>query len=178
MPQGGFSHATIEETQYLIKKPRAEVRKEKKRGVEFPGHKKVNSAMESYPAVIRQNQWDGCLPRQDGIARNPHTRCKHKGMGAPPPVRRRHQTPNPPLSTAGTPSPPGMPSPPGKPPAPPGPTQGTQISHTDNLPAANVDSRVSLPKTQGVSLDAFAEDSLKDDDSDPELLTEERASCG
>jgi len=30
MAKGGFSHATIEETQQLMKKPHAEVRKEKK----------------------------------------------------------------------------------------------------------------------------------------------------
>jgi hypothetical protein len=49
---------------------------------------------------------------------------------------------------------------------------------TVNLPAANVDSGVSLAKTQGVNLDALAEDSLNDDDFDPELLTDERASYG
>jgi hypothetical protein len=49
---------------------------------------------------------------------------------------------------------------------------------TDNLPAANADSCVALPKTQGVNLDALAEDSLNDDDFNPELLTDERASCG
>jgi hypothetical protein len=30
MAKGGFSHAAVEETQYLIKKPRAKVREEKK----------------------------------------------------------------------------------------------------------------------------------------------------
>jgi hypothetical protein len=39
MAEEGFSRATIEEMKYLIKKPRTEVREEKKRGVEFPGHK-------------------------------------------------------------------------------------------------------------------------------------------
>ena len=37
----GFWRAAIAETKCLIKKPRAEVREEKMRGVEFPGHKKV-----------------------------------------------------------------------------------------------------------------------------------------
>jgi hypothetical protein len=46
MAKGGFSRATIQETQQLIKKPRAEVREEKKRGVEFPRHQKVKAAME------------------------------------------------------------------------------------------------------------------------------------
>jgi hypothetical protein len=94
MAKGGFLRATIDETQYLIKKPRAEVREEKKRGVKFPGHEKVKAAMESHPAMIRQNQSDGCLPCQNGTARNPQTRWERKGMGAPPPVRRRHGTPH------------------------------------------------------------------------------------
>jgi len=46
MAKGGFSHAAIEETQHLIKKPHPEVREEKKRGVEFPGHRKVKAAIE------------------------------------------------------------------------------------------------------------------------------------
>jgi hypothetical protein len=39
MAKGGFSCATIEETQYLIKKPRAEVREERNWGVVFTGYK-------------------------------------------------------------------------------------------------------------------------------------------
>jgi len=46
MARGGFLRAAMEETQQLIKKPCAEVREEKKRGVEFPGHGKVRPAME------------------------------------------------------------------------------------------------------------------------------------
>jgi len=57
---GGFLCTAIEETQYVIKKPRTQVREEKKRGVEFPGHTKVKSAMEGHPAMIHQNHTDGC----------------------------------------------------------------------------------------------------------------------
>jgi len=46
MARGGCSRAVIEETQQLIKKPCAEVREEKKRGVEFPGDRKVKPAIE------------------------------------------------------------------------------------------------------------------------------------
>ena len=46
MDTGGFSHAAIEETQHLIKNPRAEVRNEMNRGVEFPGHRKVKAEIE------------------------------------------------------------------------------------------------------------------------------------
>ena len=42
----GFSHASIEETQFLTMKPGAEVREEKKRGVESTKHKNVKAAME------------------------------------------------------------------------------------------------------------------------------------
>jgi hypothetical protein len=64
------------------------------------------------------------------------------------------------------------------PPVQPSSTHGTQTSQTDNLPATNADSRVSLPKTQVVNLNALAQDSLNDEDFDPELLTDEKASCG
>jgi hypothetical protein len=46
MGKGGFSRSAIEEIQQLINKPRAEVREERKRGVEFPGHQKVKAVME------------------------------------------------------------------------------------------------------------------------------------
>jgi len=46
MAKGGFSRAAIEETQQLIKKPPAEVREEKKLGVEFPRHRMVKAAIE------------------------------------------------------------------------------------------------------------------------------------
>jgi len=38
MATEAFWRAAIEEMKYLIMKPRAEVREEKKRGVEFPRH--------------------------------------------------------------------------------------------------------------------------------------------
>ena len=41
-----FSRASIEETKYLIEETRTEVREEKKRGVEFPGHTKVKAAIQ------------------------------------------------------------------------------------------------------------------------------------
>jgi len=47
-----FAHA-MQETKYLIKKPRAEVQEEKKRSVEFPGHKKVKAAIQRHPAMLR-----------------------------------------------------------------------------------------------------------------------------
>jgi len=73
MAKGGISRAAIEETQQLIKKPHAKVREEKKRAVEFPGHIKLNAAIKRHPAMVRENQTDGCLPCQNGTAKNPET---------------------------------------------------------------------------------------------------------
>jgi hypothetical protein len=85
MATGGFSLATIEETEQLINKPRAEVRQEMKRGVEFPGHNKMKAVIERQPAMVRENQTEGCLPCHNGTAHNPEIRWRRKGKGAPPP---------------------------------------------------------------------------------------------
>jgi len=85
MAKQGFSHAAIEETKYLIKKPRPEVPEEKKQGVEFPGHEKVKAAIQRHPAMLRQNQTSGCHSCQNGTAKNMHTRWRRKIPGAPPP---------------------------------------------------------------------------------------------
>jgi hypothetical protein len=55
MAKGWFLHAAIEEMQYLIKKHHTEVREEKKRGVEFPGHKTVKAAKERHLAMLCRN---------------------------------------------------------------------------------------------------------------------------
>jgi len=64
MAKGGFSRAAIEETQQLIEKPCAEVREEKKQGVECPGLRKVKAAIERHPAMVYENHMHGCLPCQ------------------------------------------------------------------------------------------------------------------
>jgi len=46
MAKGGISCGAIEEMQQLIKKPRAEVREEMKRGVIFPRQNIVKAAIE------------------------------------------------------------------------------------------------------------------------------------
>jgi len=86
MAKEGFSRAAIEEMKYLIKKPRAEVREEKKRGVEIPGHKRVKAAIQRQLAMLSHNQTSGSLPCQNGTAKNPQTRWRCKGRGAPPPT--------------------------------------------------------------------------------------------
>ena len=132
MAKDGFSRAAIEETKYLIQKPRGEVREEKKRGVEFPGHKQVKAAIQRNAAMLRHNQTPGCLPCQKGNAKNPQTRWRRKGTGAPPPARRGVRTPEP------------TPPPPGTPPAPTGNTSGAQPSEIVNLPAGYTHYHTSL----------------------------------
>jgi hypothetical protein len=103
MATEGISRAVIEEMKYLIKKPRAEIREEKNRGAELAGHTKVKAAIQRHPAMLRHNQISGCLRCQNVNAKNLQTRWRHKGIGAPPPARRRVWTP------ALTPPPPGTP---------------------------------------------------------------------
>jgi hypothetical protein len=85
MVKGGISRAAIGETQQLIKKPRAEVREEKKWGVQFPGHNKVKAAIKRHLAMVCQNQTDGCLPCQNGTTITPEIRWRRNGKGAPLP---------------------------------------------------------------------------------------------
>jgi hypothetical protein len=55
MAKGGFSRASIEETQQLTMKPRVEVQEEKMRGVECPAHIKVKAAIERHPGIVHKN---------------------------------------------------------------------------------------------------------------------------
>jgi hypothetical protein len=170
MAKGGFSRAAIEDTQNQIKKPRAKVREEKKRGVEFPGHNQVKAAIETHTAMLRQNHTPGCLPCQNGNANNPQTRWRRQGTGAPPPNRRRQQTPeptpgpNPPLS--------------GTPPASTGNTSGAQRLKIIKLPAGYAYSHSSLPCAESLTLDVSAQDSEHDTDFDPDMLPDEGTSTG
>jgi len=166
MAKGGFSRAAIEDTQQLIKKPRAEVREEKKQGVEFPGHRKVKAAIERHPAIVYENQTDGCLPCQNGTAKNPRTRWRREGMGTPPPVRPRQPTPE--LTTP----------PPGTPPAPSGDQNRAQSSKIPNLPTGFEYTHAPRPGAQFFNRDTFAEDSEHDEDFIPDLRNDEETSTG
>jgi hypothetical protein len=157
MAKEGFSHAAIEETKYLIKKPRAEDREEKKQGVEFPGHKKVKAAIQRHPAMLCHNQTPGCLPCQNGTAKNPQTRWRRIGTGAYPPARRRVRTTEP------------TPPPPGTPPAPTSNTSRAQPSKILNLPAGYIYSHTALPCVEFFEDD---EDTEHDTDFHPDMLTD------
>jgi len=151
MAKGGFSRTTIEETQQLIKKPRAEVREEKKRGVEFPGHQKVKAAMERHPAMVYKNHPAGCLPCLNGTAKNPQTPWRRKGTAAPPPE---------PVAP-----------PPGTPPAPPGDAEGNESYDIEGMPSRCVYMHSLLPNTQFFNHNAFAKESKRDKHYNPDLLS-------
>jgi len=112
MAKEGFLWAAINETKYLINKPRTVVREEKKRGVEFPVHNKLKAAIERHQAILCQNHSSGFLPCQNVTVKNLQTRWRCKGTGAPPHARRRQ--PMPPL--------------PGTPPAPTSNKSGAELS--------------------------------------------------
>jgi len=158
MANDGFSRGAIEETKYLIKKPHSEVRQEKKREVEFPGHKRVKAAIQRHPAMLRHDQTSGCLPCPNGTAKNPQTRWRRKGTGAPPPSRRRVRTSEP------TPPPPGTPC------APTGNTSGAQLSEIVNLPAGYTYWHTALPCAECFEDD---EDTEHDTYFDPDMLSDD-----
>jgi len=159
-----FSCAAIEETQFLIKKRRAEVREQKKRGVEFPGHQDVKAAMERYLAMLWDNQTDGYLPCQNGTAQNHQTHWRCKGKGAPPPERLRQPTPQP------------TPCPPETPPVPPGNNEAAYLSEIKGVPPRYVWIYTPLPSAQLLNLDAYAKDCKRDRDFNPDLLTDKGTS--
>jgi hypothetical protein len=71
MAKEDFSRAVMEETKYLIKKPRTEVREEKQCGVKLPGHIKVTAVIQRFPAMLPQNQVSGCPHCQHGTTKIP-----------------------------------------------------------------------------------------------------------
>jgi hypothetical protein len=155
MANGGYLRATIVETYELIKKPRAEVREEEKRRVEFPGPPKVKAAMERQPAMVCKDHTAGCLPCQNGTAKNPHTRWRWKGPVVFP-------------SELAVPQP-RMPSPPGMPPGPPGDAEGNESHELEGMPSSWVYMHSPLPNTQFFNHNAFAKDSTRGKDFIPDL---------
>jgi len=163
---GGFSRATTEEIRYLIYRPLVEVLKEKKWGVEFPGHVKVNGVIQRHLAMLPQNQTNGCLPGQNGTKKISQRCRRPNGTGAPLPGPHRQLTPEP------------TPSMPEWPPAPPGDSEEAQRSQIDNLPPRYVYSYAPLPLAQFFNLDAYGRDSQNDTDYNQEMLTDEGTSTG
>jgi len=163
MAKEGFSRAAIEETQQLIRKPPAEFRDEKKWGVEFPGHKKVKAAMGSHPAMVYRNHTAGCLPCQNGTAKNPQKRWRRTGTAAPPPDPAAPPPDWPPL--------------PGTPSAPPGDTDGRESYDIEGMPSNCVYLYSPHPNTWFFNQNAYAKDSKRDKDFIPDLLSTLSAAC-
>jgi hypothetical protein len=157
MAKGGFSRPALEEMQQLISQPRPEVREQQMRGVQFPGHQKVKAEMERHLAMVYTNHKAGCLPCQNGTAKNPQTCWTRTGTATPPP------DPAAPL--------PGTPSPPGTPPAPPGHAEGNESYEREGMPSSCVYMHSPFPNTQFFNHNAFAKDSKRDKDFIPDLLS-------
>ena len=83
MAKGEFLCAAIEETQYLIKKPRTEVREEMQWGVEFPRPKMCRQQYKATEQCF-VNHTTGCLSCQTGTAKKPQTPWRHKETVALP----------------------------------------------------------------------------------------------
>jgi len=166
MAKGGCSRAAMEESQFLIKKPRGEVQEEKQWGVEFPAHKNVKAAMERHPAMLWENQMDGCLHCQNGPAQDPQISRRRKSKGAPPPECLRQPTPGP------------MPHPPCPPPVPLGNIEAAHLSEIQGVPPGYVYIPIPLPSAQFFNRDAYAKGRKRDKDFHPDLLTDDRTSTG
>jgi hypothetical protein len=107
--------------------------------------------MERHPAMVYKNHSAGCLPCQNGTAKNLVTRWRRKGTAAPPPE------PAAPL--------------PGTPPAPPGDAEGNERDEIQDMPSRCVYMHSPLPNTQFFNYNAFAKESKRDKDFIPDLLT-------
>jgi len=164
MAKKGWLCAAIEETLFLIKKPRVEVQEVKKRVVEFPRHKNVKAAMERHAAKLRENQTDGCLPCHNGTVQNLQTCWWCKGTGAPPPERLRQPTPEP------------TPQPPKTPLVPPGNNDAAHLSEIKAVQPGSVYIHTPRPSALCLNHHAYPKDRKRDQDFDPDLQTDEETS--
>jgi len=100
----------------------------------------------------------GCLPCENGTAKNPHTHWRRKGTGVPPPASRRVRTPQPtiPLTCA--------------PPASTRNNSGAQPSDIVNLPAGYTYSHTAIPFAEFFEDD---EDTEHDTNFDSDILTDD-----
>jgi hypothetical protein len=151
MANCGFSLAAILVRQQLIKKPRAEVQEEKKRRVEFPVHQNMRAPKDRLRAIVYKHHTAGCLPCNNGTARNPQTCLRGKETASPPPE-------------------PAAP-PPRMPPAPPGDADANESYEIEGMPSRCVYMHSPLPNTQIFNHNAYAKESKHDKDLIPDLLS-------
>jgi len=158
MPQGGFSLVPIKEMQQLIRNPQAAVQEHNMRGVQFPGHKKKNAAIQRHLAMIRENQMDFSLLCYNGTAKTPLLCWRPKGSGTPP------------LQL--------VPPLPGTPPALSNHSESSERTEIVGVPHGNVYTHTPLPKTQCLRYDANAKNSKLANNLIPDLLTDQEPSTG
>ena len=127
-------------------------------GVGFPGHNKVKAVMERHPAIVQEHQTDSCLPCQNVTAKNPQTRGRRKGTGAP------RQQP--------------APLRPGLPRAAPDDSERTHLSKTEGVPPGYMYIHTPLPSARVFNPDQHDKDCMRDKDFIPDLLTDEGPSTG
>ena len=166
MAKGGCLHATVEETQFLVKKPQAEVQREEKRRVEFPGHTDVKAGMKIQQAMHWEKQTYGCLLCQYDTAQTPQKCWRCEGTGAPPRERLRQQTPEP------------TPHPPETPPVPPGDNEAVRICEIEGVPPGYVCIHTPLPSDQFFNLNTSTKDHKRNKNSNADLLTNEGTTTG
>lgn len=147
--------------QYFIKNAHAEFGADNKRGFAVSGQTKVKAAKERHLATVHKNLTDGCLPCQNGMAKDPQTCRGRQDTGAPPPKP--------------TPSLPGLPP---VPPAPPGVNEGAAMSENEGVPPGYVYIHPPLPNAQFISQEAFAKNRKCDKDFIPVVLTDEATTTG
>jgi len=156
MAKGGFLRAAIGQRRIPNKKPRAKVRDEKKWGVEFPGHRKVNAAMERHPVMVCENQTDGFLPCPTGTAKYPRIRWLGKRKGASPEELAPHTRGTPPVTSSDN--------------------VGADSSRIEGVPPGHVYIHTPLPNAHVFDSDANVKDCTQDKDFIPDLLTDEGTS--
>jgi len=130
----------------------------KKRGVVLPGHKKVKGVIDRHKAKDCENQMDGCLPCKNCAANILQTRWRCKGTSETPP---RPAQPRP-----------------GTPPAPPDDSEGSQRSEIEGVPPGYLYIHTPRPRTYFFNPDPYAKDRMRDNNSIPDLLTDEGPSTG
>ena len=156
----------MEEAQSLIRKPRAKVRELEKGGVDFPGHRSLEAAIEGHTAVVGENKTPSCILGQNGTAWKPQTHWRHRCMGAP----RLDWLTKRPIEP--------MPGPPRTPLALPGGNGGAHDSEINGVPPGYVYIHTPLPSAQFSNLDAYSKDCKRDEDFIPDLLPDEGISTG
>jgi len=115
----------------------------------------VKAEIERYLAMVRENQTDGYLPCQHGIAENLQIRWRHKARVAPPPRRMPPRPRTPPVSS-----------------------EDSESCATEDVPPGYVYIHSPLLSPQFFNLDPFAKDGMRDRDYIPDLLTDNDLSRG